>query len=494
MAYKGVLRVEISELIRRWRAGHSQRRIATGTGLSRDTVARYITAAQALGVSREGPELSEEQLSRLAAIGQPGPRQVEAPSEELLAPWADQIHRWLTGDRLQLTRIQELLGQRDCRVSYASLQRFVARRHWRRPRRITVRMEDTPPGEVAEMDFGRLGLIHDPETGRRRTVYALLVVLGYSRHSFLWATCNQKLEDVIAGLESAWAHFGGIPKYLVIDNCPPAVATADPLHPVFTRGFLEYSQHRGFIVDSARARHPKDKPKVERSVPYARERFFKGGEFQDLADVRDQAQRWCRDVAGLRTHGTTFRQPLVVFQDEERQALLPWDGEPHEIADWREAKVHQDHHIQCLQALYSVPSSLCPPGQKVEVRVDSKLVRIYHRGQLIKTHVRQPRGGRSTDNADYPTELSAYTTRAPDGIKASAKELGPSVAEFADRLFDGPLPWAKVRQGHKLLRLGERYTAKRLDAACRRALEVDLIDVRRLERILVQAPGRGDHA
>ena len=112
-------------------------------------------------------------------------------------------------------------------------------RHWRRPRRSTVRMEDTPPGEVAEMDFGRLGLIHDPETGRRRTVWALILVLGYSRHCFVWPAFNQKLEDVIAGLESAWAFFGGIPRYLVIDNFPPAVATADPLHPVFTRGFLE---------------------------------------------------------------------------------------------------------------------------------------------------------------------------------------------------------------------------------------------------------------
>ena len=136
--------------------------------------------------------------------------------------------------------------------------------------------------------------------------------------------------------------------------------------------------------------------------------------------------------------------------------------------------------------------------------MDSKLVRIYHRGQLIKTHVRQPRGGRATDPADYPAdypaELSAYTTRAPDGIKASAQGMGPAVAEFADRLFEGPLPWARVRQGHKLLRLGERYTPQRLDSACRRALEVDLIDVRRLERILVQAlepgpgPGGGDHA
>ena len=487
MAYKEVLRVDIAEVIRRWQAGSSRRQIASGTGLSKDTVGKYIAVAEALGVSVDGPAPSEEQLSRLAAIGQPGPRRHDTPSEDLLAPWADQIHRWLTGDRLQLTRIQELLAERGCRVSYASLQRFVARRNWRRRSKATVRMEDTPPGEVAEMDFGRLGLIHDPETGRRRTVWALLLVLGYSRHCFLWPSFGQTLEDVIAGLESAWASFGGIPKYLVIDNCPPAVATADPLHPVFTQGFPEYSQRRGFIADPARARHPKDKPKVERGVPYARERFFKGGQFRDLADVRNQAWGWCRDVAGLRIHGTTRRKPLVVFQDEEREALLPWDGEPYEIADWREAKVHQDHHIQCRSALYSVPSSLCPPGRKVEAKVDSKLVRIYYQGQLIKTHLRQPKGGRATDPEDYPAELSPYTTRAPDGIKSKAAELGPAVAEFAQRLFDGPLPWAKVRQGHKLLRLGQRYTPERLDAACRRALDVDLIDVRRVERILVQA-------
>ena len=163
------------------------------------------------------------------------------------------------------------------------------------------------------MDFGRLGLIHDPDTGRRRTVWTLIVVLGYSRHSFVWPTHGQKLEDVIA--------------------------------------------------DAARVRHPKDKPKVERGVPYVRERFFKGGDFEDLSDVREQAQRWCREVAELRIHGTTHRKPLMVFQDEERETLIPWNGEAYEIADWRNAKVHQDHHIQCRQALYSVPAGSESGGQ-----------------------------------------------------------------------------------------------------------------------------------
>ena len=487
MAYKEVYRVEIEEVIRRWQAGNSQRSIAAGTGLSRETVRRYLAAARAAGVVQEGPAPTEDQLSVLASVSRSGPREPEAPTEEKLAPWADQIYQWITQDKLQFTRIQELLAERGCRISYSSLHRWLSRRHWQRRSARTVRMEQSGPGEVAELDFGRLGFIQDQETGRRQAVWALLVVLAYSRHCFVWPAYGQKLEDVIAGLEAAWAFFGGIPKYLVIDNFPAAVAGADALHPRLTRGFLEYSQRRGFITDPARVRHPKDKPIVERGVQYARERFFKGGEFRDLAHLRSEAARWCRDVAGQRIHGTTRRQPLQVFLDEERQTLAPWDGEPYEVTHWRTAKVHPDHHVACQYALYSVPSTLCPPGQQVEVGLGLKLVRIYHRGQLIKVHSRQPRGGRSTDTADYPAELSAYTLRAPDGIKASAQGMGPAVAEFAERLFDGPLPWSRIRQGHKLIRLGQRYTPERLDAACRRALEVDLIDVRRVERILLQA-------
>ena len=454
MGYKEVLRVDISEVIRRWQAGNSRRRIASGTGLSKDTVGRYISADEALEMSREGPAPTEEQLSRLAAIGRSGPRQSAVPTEDQLAPWADQVYQWLTGDRLQVTRVQELLAERGCRVSYASLHRFVARRNWRRRNPGTVRMEDTAPGEVAELDFGRLGLVPDPETGRRRTVWALIVVLAYSRHSFVWPTFSQKLEDVIAGLEAAWSFFGGIPKYLVMDNVPAAVAGADALHPRFTRSFLEYSQQRGFICDPARVRHPKDKPRVERSVQYVRERFFKGGNFSGLAHLREESARWCRDVAGRRVHGTTRRQPLAVFPgclpwlsslavfpEEERHTLLPWDEEPYEITHWRTVKVHPDHHVAGQYALYSVPSSLCPPGQRVEIGLGSKLVRIYDRGRLLKLHPRQARGGRSTDAADYPTELTAYTLRAPEGIKRSAAEVGPAVAAFAERLFDGPLPW-----------------------------------------------------
>ena len=55
MAYKEVSRVDIAEVIRRWQKGNSQRHIATGTGLARDTVRRYLEAVREAGVVQERP-------------------------------------------------------------------------------------------------------------------------------------------------------------------------------------------------------------------------------------------------------------------------------------------------------------------------------------------------------------------------------------------------------------------------------------------------------
>ena len=218
------------------------------------------------GLTRDGPVPSEDQLTRLVGLNLSNPRKIETPTDEKsLSPWADQVYAWLTADRSAGDPHPRVAcGLVDAEVSYASCGAV----HpvggvGRDEAPATVRMEESAPGEVAEMDFGRLGLIEDPETGRRRAVWALIIVLTYSRHSFVWPTFSQKLVDVIEGLEAAWAFFEGVPKYLVIDNFPAAVAGVEPLHPRLTRGFLEYSQHRGFISDPARVRHPRDKPRVE---------------------------------------------------------------------------------------------------------------------------------------------------------------------------------------------------------------------------------------
>ena len=489
MGYRELHRMEIEEVVRRWQAGESQRAVARATGLARETVKKYLAAAVSLGLSGTGPPPNDSVLIELRRLGVVATQPVHrlAPQMAMLEPYRDQIAMWLDQDQLLLTRIQELLEPYGVQVKYTTLRRFVRQAGlWKQPRS-TVRMAPTSPGEVAEMDFEKLGTLINPITGKRQVIYGLLIVLVYSRHAFLWPLVHQTVEATIEGLEQAWRFFGGLPLRLVLDNFPAAVAGPDALNPRPTRAFLEYSQVRGLLLDPARVRHPKDKPHVERGVPYARERFWKGGSFRDLDDSREQAERWCRDVAGLRVHGTTRRLPRVVFEDEERHHLRPYDGTPYDVPLWREVTVHPDHHVSVQYALYSAPSTTCPPGTKLEARCDQTLVKLYRRAELVKVHPRQPKGGRWTDPDDYPAERTLYAMRAPDRVVQQALKLGPNVGHFAERLLDAPFPWSKLRQGQKLLRLAERYTAERLDAACARALGFELVDVRRLERILVLA-------
>lgn len=478
--------MQVMEVIRRWQQGESQRAIARATRMSRNTVEKYIREAEARGLRQGVEKASEEVVRGLVALNEPG-RRWPGPQQVALEGERERIARWLGEERLQLTRVQELLGREGTVVSYTTLRRYVREAGLGKRVASTVRMADWPPGEVAEMDFEKLGRLVDTETGKQRTLWALLITLPYSRHSFVWPLFQQTLEESIGGLEAAWRFFGGVPKRLILDNFPAAIAGPDALEPRATRGFLEYSQARGFLCDPARVRKPRDKPHVERGVPYVRERFFKGGAFRDLADCREQAERWCREVAGKRIHGTTRQLPLEVFEAEEQKLLQPYDGVLYDVPAWREVKVHPDYHVSFIQALYSVPAMTCPPGTKLEARADGKLVKLYKKGQLIKVHPRQARGGRSTDVNDYPTGKADYALRAPERIVERAKELGPNVEAFARRLFDAPYPWARLRQGQKLISLGEKYTAARLDAACERCLLYGLIDVRRLHRILERA-------
>ena len=485
--YREVGLMQVVEILRRWQAGESARTIARATGLARNTVGKYLAEARRLGLSPQGTPADNQQILALSRLGQTAPDQRAAPQMALLAPHREQIARWLRDDKLQLTRIAELLLEREVPVAYTTLRRYVRTSGLANAGRDTVRLADSAPAEVAECDFGRLGPLADPTTGKRHTVWALNIVLVFSRHQFVWPLVHQTLAEVIAGLESAWRFFAGIPRRLVLDNFPAAIAGADPFNPILTRGFLEYSQARGFLVDPARVRRPTDKPHTERNVAYVRERLWKGGTFADLADLRAQAERWCREVAGCRVHGTTRQLPAVVFRDQEQAHLLPYDGTPYDTPRWGQVTVHPDHHIAFGYALYSVPYDRCPPGVRLEVRADSDLVRLYRRGELVKTHPRQAKGGRATDPADYPPERTTYALRAPDRVVREASTLGRFAGLFAARLLEGDFPWARLRQGQKLLRLAERYSAPRLDAACQRALAVDLIDVTRLERMLKEA-------
>jgi len=498
MAYREIAMWEILEVLRRVGRGEGQRAVQRVTGHSRSTIRRWVACATELGWA---PALQEpdEALARQVAERMRPVAVGRAPgeSEAQLEAHRDQIRAWLAPDAsgrgLRLSKVHQLIARRGVVVPYSSLHRFaVARCGFHDERRVTVRMAPAAPGELAEVDFGRLGLVSDPETGKRRMLHALIVTLVHSRHQYVHVCHTQTLADFLEGLEDAWAFFGGVPARVVLDNLKAVVTKACRYDPVFNRTFAEYAEWRGFVVDAAVARHPKGKPHVERQVQYLRESFFRGESWIDRDHVQREAFRWCREVAGQRIHGTTRQRPMQVFEAAEKAKLRPLERPRFDPPAWSECKVHPDHHVQFQKGLYSVPTRHV--GKRVWVRGDSKLVRIYVAGELVKTHERVEAGKRSTDYRDYPPERAPYAMRDPDAIVEEAKRRGKSIGRFAEVLLAGDFPWAKLRQAQKLLRLAHQYGDARLGAACRRALAFELFNVKRVEQIVLAGLGHEDAA
>jgi len=278
MAFREVAVTEIREVLRAWLAGAGLRTAAARAGVDRKTARRYVTAAVEAGLARGGGpgQLTDGLIGQVAQVVRPvrpgGHGQAWDQLEACHAEIGAQVEQGLT-----VVKIGVLLERRGIVVPYRTLHRFCAERcGYGRTAATTVRVADGEPGAECQLDFGYLGLLFDPVSGRQRKVHALIFTACYSRHMFVWLSFTQTLAAFVAGCEAAWVFFGGVFKVLVPDNAAAIVAGADAVNPRFTAGWLDYAQHCGFATDPARVRSPKDKPKVERAVQYVRGNFFAG--------------------------------------------------------------------------------------------------------------------------------------------------------------------------------------------------------------------------
>ncbi len=477
---------EICEVLRAWLAGAGLRTAAARAGVDRKTARRYVTAAVESGLARDGGEgqLTDELIGQVAQVVRPVRPGGHGQAWEQLEACHAEIGTWVE-QGLTVVKIGVLLERREIVVPYRTLHRFCAERcGYGRTAATTVRVADGEPGAECQLDFGYLGLLADPVSGRQRKVHALIFTACYSRHMFVWLSFTQTLAAFIAGCEAAWVFFGGVFQVLIPDNASAVVADADAVNPRFTAGWLDYAQHCGFATDAARVRSPKDKPKVERAVQYVRGNFFAGERFAGLADAQAAAEAWCRDVAGMRIHGTTCARPAEVFAEQEAGALLPLPA-PYDVPVFAKVKVHRDFHVEVGRALYSAPKEYL--GCYLDARADTALVKLFCRGQLVKAHPRQQPGRRITDPADLPAEKTTYALRDVASLAKAARRHGDAIGAYAERLLDTDLPWTKMRQVYRLLGLVRRYGPGPVDTACQRALELDVVNVTKIASMLERA-------
>lgn len=203
MGYREVGLMRVVEELRRWQAQESIRAIAQATGLARNSVRKYLRGAAELGLTAQWPPATNAQMRHLAQLGETSSTIRVTPLQAMLEPHREQIGCWARDDGLQITRVAELLAREGVAGPLTTLRRFVRHAGLDAGPRDAVLRAPSAPGELAEPDFGRLGPLVDPVSGKHQIIWALSVVLPSSCHSFVWPMARQTLEAVIEGLEAA---------------------------------------------------------------------------------------------------------------------------------------------------------------------------------------------------------------------------------------------------------------------------------------------------
>jgi len=466
----------LGDLIYRIRSGESERRIACDLGLSRPTVHKYHALADQQGYLQPDRVLPDDAtLTTLLGRGPQPPRMVSS-----VEPYRDFVQR-LLDEGVEMTAIWRRL-QENYRYlgDYSSVRRFV--HHLRPQHPEAILRVHTAPGEELQVDFGGVGQLFDPGTGRLRPAYAFVATLSYSRHQYAELVFDQKVPTWIGLHRRAFESFGGVPKRVVPDNLKAAVKQVLVHDAVLGEAYRRLALHYGCLISPTLPGEPRHKGKVENGVHYVQRNFMAGQDFVDSLVANQHLKVWVHEVAGTRQHGTTQQAPLKLFYEHEQAALLPLPPDPFTLCEIKPVTVHPDCHVVIAGSYYSVPYPYI--GHHLAAHISEQMVELYDGLELVASHVRSLRPGEwHTRLEDYPAHQAAYLLRTPDFCRQQASRVGPATRQVVDSLLaDRPLD--RLRAVQAILRLADTVGERRLEAACARALHFGDVRYRRIKEIL----------
>lgn len=277
---------------------------------------------------------------------------------------------------------QELRTQRGFTGSYVIVRRAVA------PLRLdasvaslTQRRFETGPGEQAQCDWGQITVALG---GERTVIHVFVMTLGYSRRGFAQGFLCERMPDLLAAHEAAFAHFGGRCEFLLYDRMRTVVLGTSEGRPKLNPTFANFAAHWGFTPRLCQPYRAQTKGKVESGVKYVKRNFVPGRQFHDLEDFNAQLAAWQLEVADVREHGTTHQRPIDRFA-QEAVALVPTAGQPSFLgAMVRDRVVADDWLVSIDGNRYSVPFGLI--GKTVQVVRQGGNWVIRHRGAVVAEH------------------------------------------------------------------------------------------------------------
>ena len=335
------------------------------------------------------------------------------------------------------------------------------------------------PGECAQVDWGEFG---DPFKDGVK-VHCFVMVLCYSRMTYIEFTRSERFEDFIRCHENAFNYFNGVPKECWYDNLATAVQERYGSLVKFNPRFFAYMGHHQISPHACNPARGNEKGRVEVGIKFIRSHFWSGRSFKDFDDLCLQSILWRDQFLNLREHRSTRRIIKNQFESEEKKILRPLNNLKYDTDEILSRVVGPDFHITFETNKYSVPWTLV--GLPVTARINAKAIKFYYQEKYVAGQERSYLKNKVFTN---PKHQEGLLSRKP-GAQTQDKErvtavikLGDGVRQYYESLRASSR--SLRMEVNRLLALSTIYGVENLNKACFELLKDGIIGVDNLERYL----------
>lgn len=458
---RDVLRLKLGQ-------GMSERAIAKAVGLARSTVADCLGRARVAGIGWPVPTtVDDAELERRlfpSTAGAPPPR---------AAPDWRAVHKELQRRSMTLQLVwEDYRGQQPDGYGYSQFCHLYS--VWKQTVSATMR-QTHKAGDKLFVDFaGDTVAVIEAGTGALRRAHIFVAVLGASNYTYAEARWSEALPDWIGAHVNAFTAMGGVAHAIVCDNLKAGVTAICRYEPGINRTYQDLATHYECAILPARPRKPRDKAKVEGGVLIVQRYVLarlRNRQFFGLVELNEAIRTIVADLNAkvMRKIGASRNELLATV---DRPALKSLPAEPFAYADWKRCRLGSDYHIEIDQHHYSAPCRLI--GERVEARITSTTVEIFHRGSRVASHVRSSVPRRQTTVPEHmPKGHRHYANWTPQRVRQEAAGIGPATSALAEAVMTAkPHPEQATRACRGILRLAATYGAERLEAAAARGNDI----------------------
>lgn len=485
MPNNAISMIKIRHILRLYTQGYSKLQIAVQTGISRNTLKKYIKEFTSSKLTfDEISELSDKDLEDLFVKPEDKPVNEKLQTLFNLFPAMDKELKKKGVTRQILW--EEYKRHHPDGFCISQLKHYYSL--WKAQVSPTMRMEHKV-GDKLYVDFAgdKLSII-DKHTGEIQLVEVFVAILGASQLTYVEAVMTQQKEDFIAACENAIHYCNGVPAAIVPDNLKSAVTKSSKYEPTLNDSFADFAEHYGTTILPARAYRPRDKALVENAVRIIYTRIYakiRGVDYHSLEDLNTSIKMALEEHNNAFLQGRNYSRRQQ-FEEIERATLAPLPPLRYELKKQLYATVAKNGHVGLSidKHYYSVPYRFI--GKKVKLLFSRHSVEIYYNYERIALHSRSHSHYQYTTDKEHLASTHRFVSDwTPERFTTWADSIHEDVKLYILKILDRKQhPEQAYKSCVGILGFAKKVGNERLIKACQRALGYGVYNYKTIQRIL----------